>query len=342
MADNEMKFKKVLVTGGAGYVGSVLVPRLLEKGYQVRVLDLYIYGEESLAPVRDNPNLEEIKGDLRDTEAVRKAVEGCDAVIHLACISNDPSVELDPDLSRTINFEAFGPLIDMSKQAGAKRFIFASSGSVYGVSDDPDVTEEHELVPVSLYNKYKAKCEPVLQAAQSPDFTTVIIRPATICGYSPRQRLDLTVNILTNHAVNNDQIKVFGGDQMRPNLHMQDMVQLYLNMLEYPDELIAGQIFNAAYENHSVMETAEIIKGVVEKEMPEKNGVEIIRTPSDDIRSYHISSKKIREVLNFEPRFTIEDGCRDLINAFREGKLPDSMTDIRYYNIKVMKNVDLK
>ncbi len=337
-----VEFKRVLVTGGAGYVGAVLVPQLLEKGYAVRVLDLYIYGEEPLAAVRGNPNLEETKGDIRAQTKVREAVEGCDAVIHLACTSNDPSVELDADLSRTINYESFGPLVEICKDSGVRRFIHASSGSVYGVSDNPDVTEEHELVPVSLYNKYKAKCEPILQEAQSPDFTTVILRPATICGYSPRQRLDLTVNILTNHAVHTDQIKVFGGTQMRPNLHMQDMVDLYCKMLEYPDEKIAGEIFNAAYQNHSVAETAQIIKGVVEQEMPEKQGVEVVTTPSDDIRSYHVSSEKIRRVLQFEPQYTVEDGCRDLIKAFRAGKLPDSMDDKRYFNIKMMKSIDLK
>ncbi len=334
--------KRVLVTGGAGYVGSVLVPQLLAKGYAVRVLDLFIYGEESLAGVKGNPALELLKGDLRDEALVRKAVQDCEAVIHLACISNDPSVELNPDLSRTINFEAFKPLVAFSKQSGVKRFVFASSGSVYGVSDDPNVTEEHPLVPVSLYNKYKALCEPVLLAAQSPDFTTVIVRPATICGYSPRQRLDLTVNILTNHAVHTDEIKVFGGTQMRPNLHMQDMVDLYLLLLEVPSATIAGQIFNAAYQNFSVAETARVVKDVVQKEIPGKDRLSIVTTPSDDIRSYHISSEKIRKVLNFTPKRTIEDGSRDLIRAFQQGKLPASMTDIRYFNIKMMKSIDLK
>ncbi|HBA84528.1 MAG TPA: UDP-glucose 4-epimerase [Verrucomicrobia bacterium] len=335
-------FKKVLVTGGAGYVGSVLVPRLLAQGYAVKVLDLFIYGEKVFDEVKSNPKLELVKGDIRDQELVKQSVQGCDAVIHLACISNDPSVELNPDLSRTINFEAFGPLVALSKAAGVKRFVFASSGSVYGVSDDPDVTEEHPLVPVSLYNKYKAMCEPVLLKEQSPGFTTVIVRPATICGYSPRQRLDLTVNILTNHAVNTDKITVFGGSQMRPNLHMQDMVDLYLLLLDVPDAVIAGQIFNAAYQNFSVSETAEVVKSVVQKEVSGKEKLQIVTTPSDDIRSYHISSAKIRKVLGFVPKRTIEDGAKDLIAAFRNGKLPDSMSDMHYFNIKMMKSIDLK
>ncbi|MFH0982341.1 MAG: NAD(P)-dependent oxidoreductase [Planctomycetota bacterium] len=333
---------RVLVTGGAGYVGAVLVPELLRKGYAVRVVDLYIYGEHTLDAVKENPRLEQVKGDIRDRRVVADALEGCDAVIHLACISNDPSVELDPELSKTINYEAFGPLVSMSKEAGARRFIFASSGSVYGVSDDPNVTEEHPLVPVSLYNKYKAMCEPVLREAQSPGFTTVIVRPATICGYSPRQRFDLTVNILTNHAVNSDKITVFGGSQMRPNLHMQDMVDLYLLLLELPDAKIAGEIFNAAYQNYSVAETAKIVKSVVEAEMPGKKDIPIVTTPSDDIRSYHISSEKIRRVLGFEPKRRIEDGAHDLVAAFRAGRLPNPLSDIRYYNIKMMKSIRLK
>ncbi len=336
------KLTNVLVTGGAGYVGSILVPKLLARGHQVKVLDLYIYGEDVLDPVRDNPNLEQIKGDIRDRALLGRIMPGVDAVIHLACISNDPSVELDPELSRTINYDAFCSLVRISKENGVKRFIFASSGSVYGVSDALDVTEDHPLVPVSLYNKYKAMCEPVLLEAQSPDFTTVIIRPATICGYSPRQRLDLTVNILTTHAVHNNRITVFGGKQMRPNIHINDMVDLYTMLLEVPDERIAGQIFNAAYQNYTVARTAEIIRDVVTSELPGKADVEIVTTPSDDPRSYHISSEKIRRELGFVPKRTIEDGARDLVAAFQAGKLPNPLQDIRYYNIKMMKHMNLK
>jgi nucleoside-diphosphate-sugar epimerase len=246
------EIKRVLVPGGAGYVGAVLVPHLLAQGYQVRVLDLYIYGAHVLDAVKSHPGLEQIQGDLRDQDLVRASVRDCDAVIHLACISNDPSVELDPALSHSVNFECFEPFVRAAQEAGVRRFIFASSGSVYGVSDSPQVTEEHPLVPVSLYNKYKAMCEPVLLQRQSAEFVPVVVRPATICGYSPRQRLDLTVNILTNHAVNAGKITVFGGQQMRPNLHLQDMVDLYALLLKVPNKLIAGQIFNAGYQNTTV------------------------------------------------------------------------------------------
>ncbi|NBV44687.1 MAG: NAD-dependent epimerase/dehydratase family protein [Planctomycetia bacterium] len=336
------RLETVVVPGGAGYVGAVLVPQLLAAGYRVRVLDLFIYGREALAAVGGHPRLELIEGDVRDPATVTETLRGADAVIHLACISNDPSVELDPDLSKSVNLDSFGPFVRAAKAAGVRRFIFASSGSVYGVSDSPQVTEDHPLVPVSLYNRYKAACEPLLFAEQSPAFTTVAVRPATICGYSPRQRLDLTVNILTNHAVNTGKITVFGGVQMRPNLHMQDMVDLYCLLLEVPDERIAGQIFNAGYQNFSVAETAEVIRKVVREELPGKGEIEIVTTPSDDIRSYRINSDKIQRVLGFVPRHTIEDGARDLIRAFQAGKLPDSMSDVRYSNIKTMKAVHLK
>lgn len=333
--------RRVLVTGGAGYVGAVLVPRLLSEGYQVRVLDLYLYGREPLDAVRAHPGLEEIQGDIRNEEVVRSALRGCDAVIHLACISNDPSVELDPALSQSINYEAFGPLVSISKQSGVRRFVLASSGSVYGVSEAPEVTEEHALVPVSLYNKYKALCEPVLLEQQSRDFVPVIVRPATICGYSPRQRLDLTVNIFTNQAVNAGRVTVFGGAQMRPNLHIQDMVDLYVLLLQTPEERIAGRIFNAGYQNFSVAQIAETVCRVVAGKMPGRGKVELVTTSSDDVRSYRISSEKIRRELGFTPKRTIEDGARDLTDAFLAGKLPDALTDIRYYNIKLMKHVHL-
>jgi nucleoside-diphosphate-sugar epimerase len=332
-------FRKVAVIGGAGYVGAVLVPRLLEEGYHVRVLDMYLYGREALASVEKHPNLEQIKGDVRNAADVQNTVRGCDAVIHLACISNDPSAELDPTLSESVNYDSFGPTVRVAKESGVRRFIFASSGSVYGVSDAPEVTEEHPLVPVSLYNKYKAMCEPVLLEQAAANFVPVIIRPATICGYSPRQRLDLTVNILTNHAVNNGKILIFGGTQQRPNLHIADMIDLYCLLLKVPDGKIASKIFNAGYQNHSVADIAVIIRDVILQELPEKGAIELVTTPSDDIRSYRITSEKIRRELGFVPKRTIEDAARDLVKAFRAGKLPNSMTDMKYYNVKLMKHL---
>ena len=331
----------VLVTGGAGYVGSVLVPRLLSKGYAVKVLDLYLFDEDPLSSVKDNPHLTEIKGDIRDQALLKKELRGCDAVIHLACISNDPSFELNPALSRVINYDAFEPLVRISKESGVKRFIYASTSSVYGISTAENVAEDHPLVPVSDYNKYKGLCEPVLLKYQSDDFVPVIIRPATICGYSPRQRLDLTVNILTNHAVNTDKMTVFGGLQMRPNLHIEDMVDLYLLLLSLPNKRIAGKTYNAGYQNRTIADMAALVRGVVQQEMPEKKNLQIVTTPSDDKRSYHISSEKIKRELNFIPKRTIEDAVRDLVRAFRANKIPNSMSDDRYYNIKTMKGLRL-
>lgn len=331
-----------MVTGGAGYVGSVLVPKLLNRGYQVRVLDLYIFGKHVLDAVKDHPHLKQITGDIRDQVLLKQVLGGCDAVIHLSCISNDPSFELNPALSRTINYDAFDPLVRISKESGVKRFIYASTSSVYGISDAEDITEDHPLVPITDYNKYKGLCEPVLLKHQSHDFTTVVIRPATVCGYSPRQRLDLTVNILTSHAVELGRIAVFGGKQMRPNIHIEDMADLYLLLLEVPDKLIAGKTFNAGYQNYTITEIAEMVRQVVQRELPGRGKIEIVTSPSDDRRSYHISSEKIKRELGFVPKRTIEDAVRDLVAAFQAGKIPNPMTDIRYYNIKTMQAVRLK
>lgn len=332
--------KTVLVTGGAGYAGAVLVPRLLQAGYHVRVLDLYLYGKQVFDDCRTE-NLTEFEGDLRTESLVAKAVSGCDAVIHLACISNDPSFELNPVLGRSINLDAFPPLVRLSREAGVKRFVFASSSSVYGISDSPNVTEEHPLKPLTDYSRFKADCEPILLERQAPDFTTLVLRPATLCGYSPRQRLDLTVNILTNHAFNNRKITVFGGTQLRPNFHVEDMADLYLQVLREPAERIAGEVFNAGYENHSVSALAEIVKRVVEQEMG-WDDIQIVTTPSDDLRSYHISSEKIFRVLGYRPSRSIDDAVRGLVSAFRAGKLPDSMTRSTYFNIKRMQEVELQ
>jgi nucleoside-diphosphate-sugar epimerase len=336
------KLKTILVTGGAGYVGAVLVPKLLDRGYRVKVLDLYIYGEDVLTAVKDNPNLQEIKGDIRNQQLLKEVLPGCDAVIHLACISNDPTFELNPSLSRSINYEAFEPLVKISKEEGVRRFIYASTCSVYGVSDAKNVTEDHPLVPITDYNKYKGLCEPILLKYQSPDFTTVVIRPATVCGYSPRQRFDLTVNILTNHAYNSNRITVFGGTQTRPNIHIADITDLYCQLLELPDSRIQGKTYNAGYQNRSIADIAAIVQNVMFEQFPQRAKPKITTVPSDDPRSYRISSEKIKNELGFIPRYTIEDAVRDLIKAFQAQKLPDSLQDIRYYNIKTMKAVNLK
>ncbi len=323
-------FREVLVTGGAGYVGARLVPRLLQEGYRVRVLDLYLYEEQPFGESAGHPNLRQIRGDLRNRRTLEEAVTGCDAVIHLACISNDPSFELDPALGKSINYDAFFNLVDISRDAGVRRFVYASSSSVYGIKPGQDVTEELPLEPLTDYSRYKALCEDVLLSRRGAGFETLILRPATICGWSPRLRLDLTVNILTNHAVNNRLIKVFGGDQMRPNLHILDMVEVYARSLRWPGDKIDGQVFNVGYDNLTVGEIAETVRRVVGRD------VQIATTPTDDHRSYHILSEKIRRELGFVPRYTVEDAVRELVAAFDAGLIRNSMTDPRYYNIKVL------
>jgi len=323
--------QSVLVTGGAGYVGAVLVPKLLAAGYKVKVLDVFFFGEDALRSVRDDPNLRIVRGDIRDRSLLEQEIRGADALIHLACISNDPSFELDPALGRSINYDAFRPLVLIARDSGVRRFIYASSSSVYGIKDEANVTEDLPLKPLTDYSKYKALCEDVLLEGRVPGFTTVILRPATVCGYSPRQRLDLTVNILTNHAVNTRVIRVFGGEQKRPNIHIDDITDLYVSVLEYPDELIDGRVFNVGYENYPIAHLAEMVRTVVGQQ-----DVRIETVPTDDRRSYHISSDKIRRELGFVPRRTVEDAIKDLVKAFRSGWLPDPMTDPRYYNIKTL------
>jgi nucleoside-diphosphate-sugar epimerase len=330
-------FERIFVTGGAGYCGSRLVPQLLERGYKVTVYDIMYFGGHCLQ--RDNPNLEVIEGDIRDTLKLTTAVAGHDAFVSLACISNDASFELDEKLSTSINYDAFEPMVLAAKGAGIKRFVYASSSSVYGVSDQPDVTEVHPLVPLTLYNKYKGMCEPLLSKHTDERFVGVTFRPATVCGYAPRQRLDLSVNILTNHAVNNNKITVFGGSQLRPNLHVQDYVDVVELFLTAPDDKIRGEVFNVGYQNLSIMEIAHLVRQVVQEEFPDRGEIEIITTPTDDIRSYHINSDKIRRALGFRPRHTIVDAVRELCAAFREGRLPNSMHDDQYFNVRRLKRL---
>ncbi len=330
---NLPRLRNVLITGGAGYVGTRLTPKLLEAGHNVTVYDAMYYGCE----LKPQPRLKLVEGDIRDTAKLKEHLWGVDAVIHLACISNDPSFELNESLSKTINFDCFEPLVVAAKEQGVRRFVYASSSSVYGVSEAPEVREDHPLVPLTLYNKFKGLCEPVLFKHQSPDFVCVTIRPATVCGYSPRMRMDLSVNILTNHAVNAGKITVFGGSQKRPNLHIDDMCDLYKLLLDVEDAKIAGETFNAGHQNLTISDIAEKVKQVVQQEFPAKGEIAIVTTPTNDIRSYHVNSDKIAAKLGFRAKRGIEDAVRDLCQAMKQGKLPASLEDERYSNVKVLK-----
>ncbi len=332
--------KKILVIGGAGYCGSILVPQLLDEGNVVTVYDILWYGSDFL-PL-DNPNLTVIQGDVRDIDKVAAACEGQEIVLHLACISNDASFDLDEDLSTSVNLDAFEPVVIAAKAAGVGRFIFASSSSVYGISEQPNVTEDHPLLPVSLYNKFKGMCEPLLFKHTDENFVGVVYRPATVCGYGPRQRLDVSVNILTNHAVNKGKITVFGGEQLRPNLHIQEYADVCKLLMTAPADKITNNTFNVGFQNMSIMDIAKTVKKVVEDTFPDLGDIPIEVTESDDKRSYHINSDKIKNVLGFVPKYTVEDAVRDLCNAFQEGKLPNSFDDDKYYNIRTMKAIGAK
>ncbi|MDB9773757.1 NAD-dependent epimerase/dehydratase family protein [Candidatus Pelagibacter sp. Uisw_106] len=325
--------KKIFITGGAGYVGSQLVPKLLELGYFVTVLDLMIYGENIL-PVHEN--LKTIKGDIRNTELLEKNIPGNEIVLHLACISNDPSFELNPSLGKSINLDAFEPLVKVSLKNDVNRFIYASSSSVYGIKKEKNVTEDMKLEPLTDYSKFKGDCEKILNSYKSDNFITTTIRPSTVCGYAKRQRLDLVVNILTNHAFYNREIKVFGGDQLRPNVHITDMIDSYLAVIDAEPNIVNGEIFNVGFRNQTVNELASDVKKVIGED------VKIVNTKSDDNRSYHVSSEKIKNILGFSTKYTVRDAVLDLQNAFEKKLLTNTFDNEYYYNIKRMNNINLK
>ncbi len=324
--------KKIFITGGAGYVGSRLVDELIND-YDITVFDILYFGKEHLNHLSKKIKL--IQGDIRDTNHLKESCANHDIFLHLACISNDASFSLNEKLSKSVNLDAFEPMVISAKSSGVKRFIYASTSSVYGISSEKNVREDHPLIPLTLYNKFKGMCEPLLTKHTDDNFTGVIFRPATVCGYSKRQRLDLSVNILTNFAINKNKIVVFGGNQLRPNLHIIDYIRAVKLLIEADKNLIANEIFNVGYQNLSISQLAEIVKKVVEKEYPNKN-ISIERQQSDDKRSYHINSDKIKNALNFEPKFTIEDAVKELCVSFKKGQLPESFENENYFNVKKM------
>jgi nucleoside-diphosphate-sugar epimerase len=330
--------KSILVTGGLGYVGSRACPLFLERGRTVRALDLGLYGEYGLDALKANPawdgdwskRFEWANGDLRDESVVRSALDGVDTILHLGAISNDPTGEIDDTLTRQVNFDAIGMLLALAKEAGVKRVINGSSSSVFGIKEESDVEETLEPEPLTSYSKYKMLSEWLFLAASSPDFCTVNIRPATICGVSPRQRFDLTVNKLTADAVTKKVITVHGGQQRRPNVGMTDIVNLYAELLTIDPAKINGRIFNFGFENHKVIDIAKIIQDEL-KDLD----VQIDVTETFDHRDYHISSQKILNELGYKPVSSIRQEVADLRKALEAGDYED-IDAPQHYNMKSM------
>ncbi len=335
MADNSLRFPRVLITGGGGYVGSALVPALLADGYSVKVVDTFWYGRDVLPAPQENPGLTLVQLDIRDSERLRQELADIDAVIHLACISNDPSFELNPELGKSINYDAFTGLLQGAVDQGVKRFIYASSSSIYGVKDVPDVCEDAVPEPLTDYSKFKLWCERDLLAHPNPGgMTRVIVRPATVCGYARRMRLDLVANILTIHALVNRRIRVFGGSQLRPNLNIRDMVRAYRLFLNAASSQIDGEAFNVGCQNYPVSELAALVKDAIGDA-----DIEIASEPTDDIRSYHVNADKVKRALGFAPDHTIQDAVCSIKAAWEDGRIPDPFGSTRYSNIKRMQEL---
>lgn len=335
------KISVVLVTGGAGYIGSRLVPKLLGAGYQVRVLDALFFSN-GLEQFMSHPRLEFIKGDIRDKVIVEKALCGVGTVVHLAAVANDPSFNSAPELGQSINIDCLPYLMGSAKRLGCQRFIYASSASVYGINAEPFVDESQPCVPITDYNRFKAEGEKLLFDLTDSSFQTVAVRAATVCGWSPRQRLDLTVNILTASALARGEITVFGGSQYRPNVHIGDLTRLY-TMLVQRESLtsICGSAINVGHENHTVTDIASQVKDIVDQYF--STNVPITTTASDDVRSYRLDSRRVQQQLGFEFIYSIRDAVLEICEQWQSGKFTDSgdvLSDTRYHNVRNMQYND--
>jgi nucleoside-diphosphate-sugar epimerase len=325
--------KRILITGGGGYIGSVLTRKLLKLGYVVAVIDSFLFSDVGIKDLRQHPLLSVAKADIRDLPALRDSMAGVDFVIHLAAIANDPSAELDPQLTRQVNLESYPALLDEAIKAGVKRFINISSIGVYGINFTDNVTEEDSLNPLTEYALCKAKSEEVVKQ-YNDKLTTVTLRCGTVCGWSPRMRFDLSTNTLTAYAITKGKLSVWGGDQKRPQIHIEDMTDFLVGLLTVSDEKIAGQVFNAAGYNTTVMEIAEIIR-------EEMHGTLELTSapPRSDERTYHVSSDKIVKELGLTMKKNIRDAVADIIRAY-ERRLWRDPDDALYHNIKVMRAME--
>ncbi len=311
---------RILVTGGNGYKGSVLVPQLLADGHEVISFDTQWFG--NFLPSHEN--LRNIQGDIRDVEYI--PLDGVDSIIHFANIANDPAVDLNPTLSWEVNVLASQQLADRAVHHGVKHLLYASSGSVYGLKDEPNVTEDLPLVPISVYNKTKMVAERVF-LSYADDMQVHCIRPATVCGVSPRMRLDVSVNMLTYQALKNGRITVFGGAQTRPNIHIVDIANVYRHFLQNPH--LPSGCYNAGFENISIMDIANMVK--------EKVGAEVVITESNDPRSYRQDSSKLLST-GFSPSKSVSSAIDEIISAFNEGILPDGEN---CYTVKMMQRLEI-
>lgn len=330
---NANRVKRVLVIGGAGYIGSALLPRLLNQGYEVCLLDLLFYGKDPIKKFIDHPRLEIVEADFRLIHKIVEAVQGCDAVIHLGGIVGDPACSLDEDLTIEINLAATRMIAEVAKGFGVSRFIFASTCSVYGAGDEV-LNEQSKLNPVSLYAKSKIGSERILLQMADDKFSPTMLRFGTIFGLSGRTRFDLVVNILTAKAHWDKEMTVFGGDQWRPFCHVDDAAEAVFRALQSPIEVVDRQIFNVGSnsQNYTIEQVAEIIKKIV----PEAS---IVSKGADgDRRNYRVDFAKIESVLEFKAKWSIEDGVNQILDAIRSGEI-SNYSDKRYSNFAFLKEM---
>jgi len=317
--------QRLLISGGGGFVGTVLTQRLLSLGHDVRVLDTFWFGD--FIPAHER--LTKVRGDMRDGALLDRVLDGVDTVVHLACLSNDPTSDLDADLTRAINYDACVDIVRRAKTSGVGRFIYASSASVYGVRDEADITEDMRLEPITLYSQYKAEIEQIVFNAGSDRFTTVAVRNSTVCGYSPRMRLDLIVSIFVMAAMKKGVITIEGGTQLRPLIHMGDLVDLYVGLLDADHAAIQQQAFNISGDNYRVADVARMVQARVP--------CELTFTSVTDPRSYHVNTDKARRVLGYTTTRSIESAVDEIKDAFARGLIQE--TDSRCYNIRHLKHL---
>jgi nucleoside-diphosphate-sugar epimerase len=330
----------ILFSGGAGYVGSVLTPKLIRSGHKVVIYDNFYFG--NFLPFRE-PNLEFISADIRNIKSWEQAINlhKIDTVIDFACISNDASFALNENLSTDVNLNAFAPRVEAAIRQKVQKFIFASSSSVYGVSLKDKVIESDPFVPLTLYNRYKGDCEKILFELAKSKMVATAIRPATVCGVSPRMRFDLSVNIFANNTFSKNEIEIFGGDQTRPNIHIEDLSNFYVNLLNAPTVLIDGESFNVGTENLTIRQIAGMSTEVYTELYPNRE-IKIKTIHSDDKRSYRINSDKAKNQLGFDPKFTVRDAIRDIYNAFQSGYFSDRDYSTAYQNVKHLLKLRIK